>query len=215
MPTTVPNPVEALHNSLLNEIKETLKEAGAQDWEIVSTRYLGPPNGRRLVFQITTRVEMPPKLMQKVCDAVEAVLVDERKRVMFLVDRDVFVAPQSRYHTGIICTMSGGGAASVPYPGAGGPSSTTLAPNMSDDEFKDFNKIFEKRLLPAIIEKLHAANIGAQVYFLKRKFICVNTREEAPSSLKQEIGCVVAETLGPDLCAKVSLEFGVGEVKRT
>ncbi|TGJ87235.1 hypothetical protein E0Z10_g1504 [Xylaria hypoxylon] len=110
--------------------------------------------------------------------------------------------------------MSGGGAASVPCWGASVPSPTAQVPNMSDDEFKDFRKIFETRLLPSITKIINAENIGGQVYF-RRSFITIDTREEAPPSFKQQIECAVDAELRENLRAKVSLEFQVGALVRT
>lgn len=70
------------------------------------------------------------------------------------------------------------------------------------------------RLLPAIAVLLDKANIGGQVSFHGRKYIAVTTRVEAPARLKQKIEDVVADNLGWDLFAKVSLTFAVGEIRR-
>ncbi|KAF2963930.1 hypothetical protein GQX73_g9652 [Xylaria multiplex] len=220
MATTIPNPAkargvnwppelkkalfEAQHQDAIDRIVGTFKEAPGQAWTFrcFHSKYYHS-------FEIISTDEMLLYLKRQVSAAVKAALIDWKNEVVFIDDREL------HYHTSIIFTMSGGGAASVPYPMAGRPSPSTVAPNMSNEEFKDFQKIYENRLLPAIIERLNAANIGGQVYFLKRKLVSVVTPEEAPSSLKEEIECVVTEILSRDLRAKISLDFGVGEVRRT
>ncbi|KAH8162320.1 hypothetical protein CIB48_g5920 [Xylaria polymorpha] len=86
---------------------------------------------------------------------------------------------------------------------------------MNNDEFREFRRIYEMQLLPAITELLGQANIGGQVHLHKRKSILIVTREEAPPSLKQQIEWAMAEKLGQDLGAKISLEFALGQVYRT
>ncbi|KAI0907229.1 hypothetical protein F4824DRAFT_506100 [Ustulina deusta] len=106
------------------------------------------------------------------------------------------------------------GAALVPRCGGGGLSTTTHAPNLSDEQFRDFKKRYEIHVLPAITQLLDLANIGGQVHFRRRKFITIVTREEAPPGLKHRIECVVAAELREDIRAKISIEFEVGEVVR-
>ncbi|KAJ2995526.1 hypothetical protein NUW58_g1246 [Xylaria curta] len=92
---------------------------------------------------------------------------------------------------------------------------TLGVPNMSDEEARVFRRIFEMQLLPAVIEILGPANIDSQVSFHRRKSINIVTRTEVPSGLQQEIERAVAAKLGEDLRAKVTVDFYVGEVKRS
>ncbi|KAI0401519.1 hypothetical protein F4802DRAFT_600992 [Xylaria palmicola] len=92
---------------------------------------------------------------------------------------------------------------------------TSGATSMTDEEFKDFRRKYEARLLPAIIEKLGLAGAGGQVYLHRRERIIIITREIAPTDLKQQIEHVVAEHLCDELRGKISVEFEVGEVKRS
>ncbi|KAI0967965.1 hypothetical protein F4678DRAFT_464865 [Xylaria arbuscula] len=96
-----------------------------------------------------------------------------------------------------------------------GSSTAPHISNFSNEEFKDFRKIYEINVLPAIIQILEREHIGGQVYFLKRKFITVVTREEAPPSLKHQVEHAVATELREDFRAKISIEFKVGEVVRS
>ncbi|KAI1305518.1 hypothetical protein F5Y03DRAFT_395050 [Xylaria venustula] len=96
-----------------------------------------------------------------------------------------------------------------------GPSTATHTSNFSNEEFKNFRKIYEMNVLPAIIQILERANIGGQVHFRRRKFITVVTGEEAPPSLKHEVEHAVATELREDFRAKISIEFEVGEVVRS
>ncbi|KAI0856882.1 hypothetical protein F4860DRAFT_518426 [Xylaria cubensis] len=91
---------------------------------------------------------------------------------------------------------------------------TSIVPNMSDTEFREFRQIYEMQLLPALTEVLGLENIGGQVHLHKRKSILIVTPEEAPSSLKQQIEWVVAEKLHENLRAKISVEFALGQVTR-
>ncbi|KAI0432688.1 hypothetical protein F5Y09DRAFT_132339 [Xylaria sp. FL1042] len=107
------------------------------------------------------------------------------------------------------------GTASVRDRDGGGPSTRTHVPNLSDDEFRDFRKIYESRVLPSITQILNLANVGGQVHFRRRKFITVVTGEEAPASLKHQIECAVAAELRENLRARIYIEFDVGEVVRS
>ncbi|RWA06070.1 hypothetical protein EKO27_g9037 [Xylaria grammica] len=111
--------------------------------------------------------------------------------------------------------MFGSGSASGPYQGASWASPPTQVPNMSNEEFKEFRKIYELQILPAITRVLDPANIGGQVIFTKRKFINIITQHEAPPALKKQIEYAVVAELREDLRAKISLTFEVGEVVRT
>ncbi|RYC57883.1 hypothetical protein CHU98_g8326 [Xylaria longipes] len=86
---------------------------------------------------------------------------------------------------------------------------------MSDTEFREFRQMYEMQLLPAIAEILGSANIGGQVHLHKRKTVLIVTQEEAPPSVKQQVEWAIAAKLREDLRAKISLEFALGEVKRT
>ncbi|KAJ8119281.1 hypothetical protein ONZ43_g3733 [Nemania bipapillata] len=87
--------------------------------------------------------------------------------------------------------------------------------SMSDEELKEFRKLYETNLLPAITQILSAANIGGQVSLQRRKSIVIVTREEMRSDIKQEIERTVSAELGGDLSTKISVEFHAGEIERT
>ncbi|TRX89829.1 hypothetical protein FHL15_009262 [Xylaria flabelliformis] len=91
---------------------------------------------------------------------------------------------------------------------------TLIIPNMSDAEFREFRQIYEMQLLPALTEVLGLGNISGQVHLHRRKCIVIVTREEASSSLKQQIEWVVATKLQENLRAKISVEFALGQVRR-
>ncbi|KAI0512905.1 hypothetical protein F5B22DRAFT_648256 [Xylaria bambusicola] len=84
---------------------------------------------------------------------------------------------------------------------------------LNDEEFGEFKRAYEVRVLPAIIQALDQANIvGGQVLVQRRKTITIVTREEAPPSLKSQIEQVVAAQLREDIRAKISLEFATGHL---
>ncbi|KAI0804867.1 hypothetical protein GGR55DRAFT_303698 [Xylaria sp. FL0064] len=97
----------------------------------------------------------------------------------------------------------------------GGSSTRAQVPNLSNDEFREFRKIYETRVLPAITQTLSLANVGGQVLFRRRKYITVVTGVETTASLKHQIECAVAAELPADFRARICVEFDVGEVVRS
>lgn len=85
----------------------------------------------------------------------------------------------------------------------------TNADRLTDEEVRVFRAIYETHLLSAIVALLEP---GASVGFHRRKDLVITTWVEVPAHRQQEIITIVADKLGPDLYAKVSIMFFVGQM---
>ncbi|KAI3323970.1 hypothetical protein HD806DRAFT_80070 [Xylariaceae sp. AK1471] len=95
--------------------------------------------------------------------------------------------------------------------------------NATQDEWKEYATLFDKHVWPEICAKLKNGGTGVSMFPSRKtprgSFLFIQTKEELPADIQEEVKELVktgmAKHLGEDFRAKISVDFVVGEIRRS